>query len=165
MKQNHWREMVEIVGVLSIVAAILLLASEVRQSNHIAQAKIEIDISQLYNEVNISRATDPDVAKLFAKVQDPGSHLLTATDLSQIEGLAWHYLNNFLIIQLAFDQGLVNQIDFDSYKSDIALIAAANPALISEWREILEQDPSLSDKEIFTPISDMFAAMDTEAAD
>jgi hypothetical protein len=165
MKQRHWREMLEIVGVLSIVAAILLLASEVRQSNRIAQAKIEIDISQLYNEVNISRATDPDVAKLFAKVQDPDSHLLTATDLSQIEGLAWHYLNNFLIIQLAFDQGLVNQIDFDSYKSDIALIAAANPALISEWREILEQDPSLSDKEIFTPISDMFAAMDTEAAD
>ena len=165
MKQNHWREMVEIVGVLSIVAAILLLASEVRQSNHIAQAKIEIDVSQLYNEVNMSRATDPDFAKLFAKVQDPDSHLLTATDLSQIEGLAWHYLNNFLVIQLAFDQGLINQIDFDSYKADIALIAAANPALISEWREILEQDPSLSDKEIFTPISDMFAAMDTEAAD
>lgn len=165
MKQNHWREMVEIVGVLSIVAAILLLASEVRQSNHIAQAKIEIDVSQLYNQVNMSRATDPDFAKLFAKVQDPDSHLLTATDLSQIEGLAWHYLNNFRVIQLAFDQGLINQIDFDSYKSDIALIAAANPALISEWREILEQDPSLSDKEIFTPISDMFAAMDTEAAD
>jgi hypothetical protein len=165
MKQNHWREMVEIVGVLSIVAAILLLASEVRQSNHIAQAKIEIDVSQLYNEVNMSRATDPDFAKLFAKVRDPDSHLLTATDLSQIEGLAWHYLNNFRVIQLAFDQGLINQIDFDSYKSDIALIAAANPALLSEWREILEQDPSLSDKEIFTPISDMFAAMDTEAAD
>ena len=165
MKQRHWREMVEIVGVLSIVAAILLLASEVRQSNHIAQAKIEIDVSQLYNQVNMSRATDPDFAKLFAKVQDPDSHLLTATDLSQIEGLAWHYLNNFLVIQLAFDQGLINQIDFDSYKADIALIAAANPALISEWREILEQDPSLSDKEIFTPISDMFAAMDTEAAD
>jgi hypothetical protein len=165
MQQRHWREMVEIVGVLSIVAAILLLASEVRQSNHIAQAKIEIDVSQLYNQVNMSRATDSDFAKLFAKVQDPDSHLLTATDLSQIEGLAWHYLNNFLIIQLAFDQGLINQNDFDSYKSDIALIAAANPALISEWREILEQDPSLSDKEIFTPISDMFAAMDTEAAD
>jgi hypothetical protein len=165
MKQRHWREMLEIVGVLSIVAAILLLASEVRQSNHIAQAKIEIDVSQLYNEVNMSRATDPDFAKLFAKIQNPDSHLLTATDLSQIEGLAWHYLNNFLVIQLAFDQGLINQIDFDSYKADIALIAAANPALISEWREILEQDPSLSDKEIFTPISDRFAAMDTEAAD
>ncbi len=165
MKQRHWREMVEIVGVLSIVAAILLLASEVRQSNHIAQAKIEIDVSQLYNQVNMSRATDPDFAKLFAKVQDPDSHLLTATDLSQIEGLAWHYLNNFLVIQLAFDQGLINQIDFDSYKADIALIAAANPALISEWREILEQDSSHSDKEIFTAISDMFAAMDTEAAD
>ena len=165
MKQRHWREMVEIVGVLSIVAAILLLASEVRQSNHIAQAKIEIDVSQLYNQVNMSRATDPDFAKLFAKVQDPDSHLLTATDLSQIEGLAWHYLNNFLVIQLAFDQGLINQIDFDSYKADIALIAAANPALISQWRGILEQHSSLSDKEIFAPITDMFAAMDTEVPD
>lgn len=84
MKQRHWREMVEIVGVLSIVAAILLLASEVRQSNHIAQAKIEIDVAQLYNEVNLSRAPDPDFAKIFAKVQDPDDHLLTATDLSRI---------------------------------------------------------------------------------
>jgi hypothetical protein len=165
MKQRHWREMVEIVGVLSIVAAILLLASEVRQSNHIAQAKIEIDISQLYDEVNMSRATDPDFAKLFAKVQDPDSHLLTATDLSQIEGLAWHYLNNFLLIQWAFDRGLIDQIDFDAYKADIALIAAANPALISQWMEILEPQFPLSDKEIFAPITDMLAAMDTEAAD
>ena len=165
MKQRHWREMVEIVGVLSIVAAILLLASEVRQSNRIAQAKIEIDVSQLYNQVNMSRATDPDFAKLFAKVQDPESHLLTATDLSQIVGLAWHYLNNFLLIQWAFDNGLIDQVDFDSYKADIALIATANPALISQWMEILEQHSPLSDKEIFAPITDIFATMDTEASD
>jgi hypothetical protein len=165
MKQRHWREMVEIVGVLSIVAAILLLASEVRQSNHIAQAKIELDVSRLYNEVNTSRATDPDFAKLFAKIQDPESHLLTATDLSQIEGLAWHYLNNFLLIQWAFDNGLIDQIDYDSYKADIALIAAANPALISQWMEILEQHPPLSGKEIVAPITSMIAAIGAETSD
>jgi hypothetical protein len=165
MQQRHWREMVEIVGVLSIVAAILLLASEVRQSNQIAQAKIEIDVSQRYNEVNMSRATNSDLAKLFAKVQDPDSHLLTATDLSQIEGLAWHYLNNFLLIQWAFDRGLIKQIDYDAYKADIALIAAANPALISQWMAIFEQHAPLSDKEIFAPITDMIAAMGTDASD
>jgi hypothetical protein len=165
MKQRHWREMVEIVGVLSIVAAILLLASEVRQSNHIAQAKIEIDVAQLHNEVNLSRATDPGFAKIFAKVQDPESHLLTATDLSQIEGLAWHYLNNFLLIQWTFENGLIDQMDFDSYKANITSIVAASPALISQWMEILEQHPSLSDNEILAPITDTFAVMDTDASD
>jgi hypothetical protein len=44
MENRHLRETVEIIGVISIVASLLLVAWEVRQANRIAAAEIEMQI-------------------------------------------------------------------------------------------------------------------------
>ena len=42
MNDRHLREIVEIVGVISIVAALLLVAWEIRQANHMTATEIEL---------------------------------------------------------------------------------------------------------------------------
>ena len=101
MKDVNWREIVEIVGVVSIVGSLLVLATEVRQSNSIASAAMEMSIAEEYNKINFERATNAEFAKLYAKMADPASHLITATENEQIEGLAWHYLNIYWSAQAA----------------------------------------------------------------
>jgi hypothetical protein len=91
MKNRHLRETVEIIGVISIVASLLLVAWEVRQANRIAAAQIEMQLAHGFNEMNMSRATTPDFARLFPKLNSPGNHLVTATEESQLQGLAWHF--------------------------------------------------------------------------
>ena len=94
MTKRHWREIVEIVGVVGIVASMLLVAAELRQANRIASAQVELQINEHYNTLNIARVSDPNVAKLFPKLEAPEAHLTTATEASQIRGLAWHGINN-----------------------------------------------------------------------
>ena len=157
MKQKHLREMVEVIGVLSIVAAVLLLASEVRQSNQIARTEIELRLADVHNQQNLVLATDADFAKLYAKTRNPDSHLLTATDLAQIDGLAWHSLNTYLMAQTAFNHALIDQEALNSYKTDLARLMESNPALAEKYIEIFEQFESFRDEEVFEPVSEHMA--------
>ena len=149
--------MVEIIGVLSIVASMLLLASEVRQSNQITRAEVELSIADLHNQLNLMMATDADFAKLYAKTRNPESHLLTATDLVQIDGLAWHSLNTYRMAQTAFDHALMDQETLNSYKADIAWLMESNPALAKKYIEILGQFETLQNDEVFEPVSERMA--------
>jgi len=152
MEQKHWREMVEIIGVLSIVASVLLLAWEVKQSNHIAKAELELQLSDMYNQIHHSRATNTDVAKLFAKIDNPVNQLFTATDLSQMDGLTWHYVNLYWIIQSSFENGMLDQAGLDDYKSDLANLLETYPALANQFIETFEEYAPIHNKEIFEPI-------------
>jgi hypothetical protein len=92
MKNRHLRETVEIIGVISIVASLLLVAWEVRQANRIAAAQIEMQLAHGFNEMNMSRATTPDFARLFPKLNSPGNHLVTATAIRSVStctGWTW----------------------------------------------------------------------------
>ena len=154
MKQRHWREMVEIIGVICIVASILLLASEVRQANQITRSDIELRIADMHNRHNLELAHHQAFAKLLAKTRNPESHLLTATDLAQIDGLAAHNLNAYLIAQTAFYRGLIDDNALNNYKSELEKTLQSNPALAQEYVEILERSQSLQGHEVFTPIAE-----------
>ena len=153
MEQRHWREMVEIVGVLSIVASVLLLAWEVKQSNSIARAEIEMQLADMYNQIHQARATDADFAKLFAKIDDPENQLFTATDQSQIRGLTWHYINLYFAIQAAFNNSLIDQDGLDNYKADIAHVLEEHPALAKYFIEVYTVFGPIQDQEIFDPVA------------
>ena len=164
MKQRHWREMVEIVGVLSIVASVLLLAWEVKQSNYIAKAEIEMQLAEMANQIHQARATDTDFAKLFAKIDNPENQLFTATDQSQIRGLTLHYINLYSAIQSAFDKGFIDQLGLDSYKADINHLLETHPALTKYFIEIYVDYGPIRDQEIFEPIARLIAAQQAEPA-
>lgn len=165
MEQKHWREMVEIIGVLSIVAAVLVLAWEVKQTNHISKAELEFQLSDMYNEIHHSRATNTDLAKLFAKIDRPENQLFTATDLSQIDGLAWHYINVYSTIQSNLDNGVLGPAGLNDYKSDLANTLENHPALAKRLIEIFEEQTFIQDREIFEPISEHIAKRKKQSAD
>ena len=51
MKSKNWRDVAEIVGVISIVAGLVLVAWEVRQANNIAATQMVMDLAAQANEV------------------------------------------------------------------------------------------------------------------
>jgi len=59
MTKRHWRETVEIVGVVSIVAALLLVAAEIRQSNRIAANQAERQLADAHRTLYAERASNP----------------------------------------------------------------------------------------------------------
>ena len=126
---NHLKEIVEIVGVVSIVASLLLVAWEIRQTNRIAGTEIVVSLSEQYNAINGDRATLPEFAKLFPKLKSPESHLVTATESSQMEGLALRYIELFVAVQLAFDEGAMSRAQFQYYVDGAKTVVDTYPGL------------------------------------
>jgi hypothetical protein len=165
MKNSHLRETVEIIGVISIVASLLLVAWEVRQSNRIAAAQIELELAHGFNEMNMSRATTPDFAKLFPKMNSPGSHLVTATEQSQLQGLAWHFANLYYSAQIAHDNGLLDAQRLDMYRQDLAQTLDRFPGLHASFLQIYDVFPEMGSMPVFAPLRDLEARSVPQDAD
>ena len=162
MKNTNWREIVEIVGVLSIVGSLLLLATEVRQSNNIASAAVEASLGAEYNKINFERATNPNFAKLYAKMADPASHLITATENEQMEGLAWTYMNIYWSAQAAHDNGLMSDEQMQGYATDLGLLLKLRPALREHFVLLLEEVPGMSEAPVFSAVTELIVEQASE---
>ena len=162
MRTKYWRELVEIIGIIGIIASVLLLAWEVRQSNRIASAESELHLTGIYNTINVERASNPNFAKLFLKLEAPEKHLTTATEGSQIRGLAWHMVDVMRAVQSAYDNGLLSFAVLDDYKADLAYQMDQWPGIRPHFVFIYDSYPSLHDKEIFAPIAAYIASQRVE---
>jgi hypothetical protein len=151
------REFVEIVGVISIVAALLLIAWEIQHSNRIAAAEIEMQLGRGFEELYLQRATTPDFAKLYPKMRSPGSHLVTATEESQIQGLARHLVNVYYSAQVAHDNGLLDAQGLESYRQDLEQTLQRLPGLAPAFVRIYDSTPGMRAMPVFQPLRDVEA--------
>lgn len=154
MKDKHLREIVEIVGVISIVAALLLVAWEIRESNRIAAADIEIRLDRGLTELALRRAVMPDFAKLYPKLSAQGNHLITATEESQIRGLGRYLVNMYRSAQVAFDHQLLDADGLDAYRRDLEQTLERLPGLIPAMLDIVEANPDMRAMTVFQPLRD-----------
>jgi hypothetical protein len=162
MYRKHLREAVEIVGVISIVASLLLVAWELRQANQIAETEIVLRLDSQFNEIHGPRTNSPDVAKLFPKLIAPQSHLITATENSQMEGLALQYINIFTAAQVAYDNGVMSREHFGRYVADVASLVDAYPGLHPHLVAVFGRMPDIHSMEVMQPVATL--AAEQEAA-
>jgi hypothetical protein len=158
MTNRHWRELVEIVGVVCVVAALLLLAAEIRQSNRIAAAQTAIQIATAYDALHLERAGNPEFAKLFPKLEAPEAHLTTATETSQIRGIALHYFSVLWAVQSAFDNGLISRETLDTYVSGLAHTLETWPGIRPYYVEMYEGIALAQNADVYAPIAEYIAA-------
>ena len=149
---NHLKEIVEIVGVVSIVTSLLLVAWEIRQSNRIASAEVAVQLTDRFDGIHGDRLGTPEVARLFPKLKDPESHLLTATELSQLEALAWRYVNAYRAAQLAYDSGLLTREQFEVYLTSADGLISAYPGLRPHLVAVVDRHPEFRELEVLRVI-------------
>lgn len=163
--RRHLREAVGIVGVVSIVASLLLVAWEIRQSNQIAKTDIVLRLADQFNEIHESRVNSPEVAKLYPKLTAPQSHLITATETSQMEGLAWRYVNIFVAAQVAYDDGVMSRGHFERYIAGAESLVDAYPGLHPHLIAVATRLPRIQTTEVLKPLTTLAAEQETESAD
>ena len=151
---NHLKEIVEIVGVVSIVTSLLLVAWEIRQTNRISSAATALELSEQVNEIDRDRAASPDVAKLYPKLRSPESHLVTASECSQMEGLAARYINVFVAAQVAYDERLLDREQFERYAALARTVVEDYPGLHPHLLQVSESR-QLRTLKILQPIAEL----------
>ncbi len=152
MKTKIWRTLAEIIGVLSIVAGLMLVAWEIRQANEIARAEVVLTLAEQYNEFNQARFESAEVAELSLMLMRPDDYQLTVIDKSRMSGVAWHFGNIFWSAQVAHDSGLLSRQDLMIYQSQLAWMLEYMPGLAEEFTFMWNSADDMHEAAVFIPL-------------
>jgi hypothetical protein len=165
MKYKNWRDVTEIIGIISIVVGLILVAWEVRQANNIAKAQMVLDIAAQANEFNSATYGNPDVANLVTAISDPDYTDYSETQKSMINGTAWHFTNIFWSAQKAYDSGLLGDDDIFMYQSSLAWHLENLPGLKPAYKAIYKTTPWIRDMYVFRPLVEFFCESENDCID
>ena len=146
---NKWLTLVANLGVL---AGLLFLAFEIRQSNRIAIASNELEVRNSYTEHNRSVYTNRDLVELFAKMQDPSSEL-TEVEAATVYWFALNSSNIWTAVETGYKNGVLPRSTFNEVEDDIRAQVKYWPAYRPILRDLLDDYPAASDSEVFRMIN------------
>ncbi len=101
MKYKNCCDIAQIVGKVSIVAGLILVAREVRQANNIAKTQMVMDLAAQANEFNSATDENVEVARLVAAASDPNYAGYSEARESMMSAVARHFANIFWSAQRA----------------------------------------------------------------
>jgi len=165
MKNKNCGNLAEIIGIVSIVAGLILVAWEIHQANNIAKAQMVMDLAAQANEFNSSTFDNPDVADLLAAISDPDRVDVSETQRSMMTGVTWHFVNIFWSAQRAYDSGLLGNDDILMYQSSLAWILEHRPGLRAGFVTIYDTAPWIRDMYVFQPLAEISCQSKNDCVD
>ena len=155
MKNTNWRDVAEIVGIVSIVAGLILVAWEIRQANNIAKAQMVMELATQANEFVGSMYKNRDVAELAGAMSDPDHTDFTETQKTMMSGVAWHFSNIFWSAQKAHDNGLLGDDDIRRYRDFVQWHIDNHPGMRPAFLKVYDTAPWLRDMFVFQPLVEL----------
>jgi hypothetical protein len=165
MKSKTWHDVAEIVGMISIIAGLLLVAWEVRQANNIAKAQMVMDLAAQANEFNSATYGNSEVAELVASISDPNHIDVSDTQQAKMTATAWHFANIFWSAQRAYDNGLLGDDDILMYQSSLTWHIENHPGLRPAFKSVYDTAPWLRDMFVFQPLVELACGSAEECDD
>ncbi len=148
MQHRNWRELAEAVGFVTVVAVLLMIALEQRSANRIAEQVAEAEAHRslvaMYTSLNMARAANPEVSRIFAKMAAPQGQLITVTDTAQTRAIAQQYLNIANAAQFAFDRDLLPRAQLEQLRRDLETTIGRYPGLHEALVSAYEENGALS---------------------
>jgi hypothetical protein len=118
MKSIGWKSTAEFVGLASIVASLLLVAFELRQTTAISTAQAVFDVNTVLDESYRRRAENPQLDALIENGHnDPSS--LTERELSQFISWVHADMNVTEATWFYYDNGILEAGDMDGFMTSI----------------------------------------------
>ena len=136
----------ESLGSVAVLVTLIYLASQVRQSNHLARFNATKEIVNQFNQLNQLVATDADLRKLLAK-----SGELSSDERDQIYNFAIMWCNVWLSAQIALDNHQVEQETYAACAKDVHVELARWPNFRTGVEQWLENYPENAHHQIFEP--------------
>ena len=165
MKNKNWRDVAEIIGIVSIVAGLILVAWEVRQANNIAKTQMVMDLATQANEFNSATYENAEVAELVAAIYDPNYSDYSEVQEAMMSAVAWHFANIFWSAQRAHDNGLLGDDDILMYQSSMAWHIENMPAMRPAYKVVYDTAPWLREMFVFQPLVELACGSKSSCGD
>ncbi|GEM_PF-1336468 len=109
----------EIIGAIAVLATLIYLARQVRQSNSIAIASAEIALREAANGIYKGITDNPEYASLVAKLAADASDFSPGEEQQAIAFVGLN-INLWSAVTRAHSQGLITNYTFNNYLTDVA---------------------------------------------
>lgn len=142
------RDLAELTSVIAVIASLLFLAYEIRQSNRIARSTISYELANNYSELNEIVWTDPEVAALHVKVRD-SSYVPTEVEEEMLLAEVRRRLNVWGAVESAYRNGHQTREQLDVMLADVEAVLADYPATHRLWTRELGRYSGMSTYEFY----------------
>ena len=151
MKKIDFGQSLAILANIGVIAGILFLALELRQSNRIAIASTELAIRDSYGAFNEILLTDPGVRELLLKIRDPNPSL-TPDDEIQVRAYLRRLLNTWIAIEVAYDNELLSADTYALVEQEPQGILSAYPGAKPSMRMVVDEAPGQDSRRVIRSI-------------
>ena len=144
----------EAVGGLAVLATLLYLSFQLKQSNRIATAVAQQNVlaqAGLTHDAARSR----EFAELRLKMRTVDYDSLDPIEKEQLEAHLYQWMNIWISVQTSFDQGLISKEVLDGYVQDVRNEINRFPALKPRMVNFLKVSPVLADWAIFEGVREI----------
>jgi len=124
----------ESVSASAVVLSLLFVGLQLKQANELARAEAIFNISQLFNELNVARATDPQLVELLLRVNEAPPAGTTELDRRRATSWAVAWLNAYNTAQNFNREGILSDRDLDEYVVSACATLEAWPYMRAVWQ-------------------------------
>ena len=136
------REIAELVGIAAVIASLLFLAYEIRQSNQIARSTVTFELANNASAIHEIIWTNPEIAALHVRIGDP-AYSPTAAERETLRAEAQRHMNLWGAVEVAYRNGHQTREQLDIMLDDVEAVVSRYPAMRVVWQSELGRFPGL----------------------
>jgi hypothetical protein len=140
-------QMLEIVGIISVVLSLLFVAYQIQRTNQIAIVTAEIETRNNYSSLNEAMYGNKDLAILIEKAQDP-EFQPEHGELTQLRSLGFRFMNIWLASEVAFKNKMLPATSYSVVLNDIGYVIEEIPYMRHMFKLIIDNYPGWSETEV-----------------
>ena len=157
MKHN-----MELIGITAVVLSLLFVAFQIRQSNRIAIAATEIEVSNNFASLNELMMEDREFVKLFIRGREEDMEF-SDVERTVYASFVRRLTNIWRGIETAYQNGMLPESTYGLLLDDArAVISDSGPVAREIWRDTLDDYPSLGETELYIHLYQLLNEFDED---
>ena len=147
MSPNHLNKWLALVANFGVIAGIIFLALEIRQSNRIAIASTEIAIRESWAALNESIYENAEIAEIIFKARNSDA-VFSGPQKEMADSYVARMFNTWNAIERAYANGMVPESTLGEAKEDIKWAIDTYPSFRPYFQDNVETYTSIEESEI-----------------
>lgn len=137
---------------MAVVATLLYFAAQIRHSNRTSKSAVASDLMQKYNDLLTVVLANPGISTLASRLTNPTFVPASDEEADSAHSFANLLCNLWFSAQIAYEQGQIEQRDYDFYCNDVQARLKKWPGVLYYAQGVLVNCPGMEKLPIYAPI-------------
>lgn len=136
MKKINLGQLISVLANIGVLAGIIFVAYEIRQSNRIAMGTTSYELGRHWMGINELYMTSPDVLDVAVELFDRDFVPKDLRQREQVEAYARRLLNNWIAIEEAHNNGIASDAFYALAVEDVKAVIEKRPGLVPVYEAV-----------------------------